>query len=108
MRAEDRARVETARFAWEEGLRSLQEGGRAPREVRLRLVEATTHELRRRVGTTFTLFQLAAEWEDSSSWYLPLAQRVAPKHPSAWDPSVALDAAFGRYARAATDARDRP
>ena len=107
MREADRARIATARFAWEEGLRTLAADRGPLRDVRLRLADAAGDELRRRVGTTFTTLQLAAAWEDAASWFLDLAPRVAPKHPETWDPSVALDAAFGRHARAATDARDR-
>lgn len=101
MTERDEARLATARFAWEEGVRSLAETRSEPTR---RLADAVSDELRRRVGTTFTMLQLVAAWEDASGWFLDLAQRVAPRHPEAWDASVALDAAFGRYARAATDA----
>lgn len=105
MREEDRARIATARFAWEEGARSLAQPGPL-HEPRLRLAAAVRDELRRRVGTTFRLIQLVDAWEDASAWFLDLAPRVAPKNPEAWDPSIALDGAFASYARGATDARD--
>ncbi len=95
-------RVAAAAFAWSEGRARLAEGG-ADDAARRRIVEAVRDELRRRVGTTFTLLQLVAEYDHAQSWYLDLAQRVAPRQPSAWDPAVALDAAFGLHARQAGD-----
>lgn len=69
--------------------------------MRWRIVEAVTVELRRRVGPTFTLRDLVRVYYAASDWYTELAQRVAPGLPEAWDAAVALDAAFGLYARAA-------
>ena len=97
--------VATARFSWEEGLGRLAEP--APPAVvraRRRIMSAVHDELRRRVGVTFRLVDLAREYERASSWYLDLAARVAPREPGAWDPAVTLDAAFGTYMRQATDA----
>lgn len=100
------AAVETARFAWEEGMARLAEPAPpAVARARGRLVEAVHEELRRRVGATFTLRELAAAYAEASGWYLDLAARTAPRQPEAWEPSVTLDGAFGRYARQATDAR---
>jgi hypothetical protein len=98
--------VVAARFSWEQGLERLAEP--APPAVvraRRRIVSAVHDELRRRVGVTFGLGDLAREYEAASSWYLDLAARVAPREPAAWEPAVALDAAFGTYMRQATDAR---
>jgi len=67
-------------------------------------VEAVEDELRRRVGATFTLAQLAQAWAGAPAWYPDLAARVAPRAPEAWDPQGALDGAFGRYMRRAVDA----
>jgi hypothetical protein len=99
----DDPRVATALFAWEEGLRRLDAGGPG-RAARERVVAAVTDELRRRVGASFTLADLARVYEDASDWYLELAARVAPRERDAWDPSVTLDGAFGRYMRQAGDA----
>jgi hypothetical protein len=94
------AAVETASFAWRHGMARLHEPGplRAPR---LRIAEAVTVELRRRVGPTFTLAQLVRAYDEAAGWYTELAARVAPGVPDAWDAAVALDAAFGIYARGA-------
>jgi hypothetical protein len=98
------AEAEAARVAWEEGLARLSAAG-APRGPRQAVVSAVTDELRRRVGVTFTTGELAECYRDASSWYLDLVQRVAPRTPEVWDPAVALDAAFGLYARRASDRR---
>jgi hypothetical protein len=98
--------VAAARFAWDEGLSRL--GRPAPPAVaraRRRIMDAVAEELRRRVGRTFSLRDLARVYDGASSWYLDLAARVAPREPAAWDPSVALDAAFADYSRQAVDAR---
>lgn len=102
----DEAAVAAARFSWDEGASRLAEP--APPRVaraRLRIVEAVHDELRRRVGSTFTVRELVRAYDGASSWYLDLAARVAPREPDAWDPAVTLDGAFAAYARTATDAR---
>jgi hypothetical protein len=99
------AAVASARFAWEEGLARLDEPAPpAVARARRRVMEAVHDELRRRVGATFTLADLARAYGEASSWYLDLAARVAPREPASWDPAVTLDAAFGTYMRQATDA----
>ncbi len=96
----------TARFSWDEGLeRIAQPAPAAVAAARRRIISVVHDELRRRVGVTFTLGQLARAYEGAPSWYLELAARTAPKLPDAWEPSVTMDAAFGTYARGASDAR---
>jgi hypothetical protein len=98
--------VAAARFSWEEGLARLAEP--APAAVvraRRRIMAAVNDELRRRVGLTFTLADLARVYDGASAWYLDLAARAAPREPDSWDPAVALDAAFAGYSRQAVDAR---
>jgi hypothetical protein len=98
--------VAAARFSWDEGLRRLsQPAPPAVARARRRIVAAVDDELRRRVGLTFTLADLARAYDGASSWYLDLAARVAPREPASWDPAVALDAAFAAYSRQAVDAR---
>lgn len=98
------AQVAAARYAWEDGLTRLEPlmpaGG-----TRMRIVGAVHDELRRRVGATFRLSDLARAYDGASSWYLDLAARLAPREPDLWDPAVTLDGAFGLYQRFATDAR---
>jgi len=100
---EDDPAVAAAAFAWEDGRERLAEP-HPLRPLRLRIADAVQEELRRRVGTAFTLAELARVYEDASTWYLELAARLAPRQPEAWDPAVALDGAFGLHMRRATDA----
>lgn len=98
--------VEAARFDWDEGRSRMAAAAPAGlARARRRVIEAVHLELRRRVGATFTLADLARAYRDAPDWYLDLAARTAPREPDAWDPAVALDAAFHAYARGATDAR---
>ena len=103
MTVEDDPAVAAAAFAWEEGRERLAEQHRL-RALRLRIADAVLEEVRRRVGSAFTLAELARVYDDASSWYLDLAARIAPRQPEAWDPAVALDGAFGLHMRRATDA----
>ena len=68
-----------------------------------RVADAIVAELRRRLGGRFSSDELVALYERGTSWYLPIAMRVAPQDPSAWDAAVVLDAAFSRYLREAAD-----
>jgi hypothetical protein len=97
------AEVAACRFAWEDGVRRLGEPGPL-RPVRRAIAQAVTAELRRRLGMTFTVAQLADAYRDASDWYLQLASETAPERPDAWDPAVALDGGFGLFMRQAADA----
>jgi hypothetical protein len=99
--------IAAARFAWEEGLRRLDGDTSQMRALRNEIAFAVTDELRRRLGVTFAVADLAAQYRTASSWYFEVAGRIAPAHPDAWDPAVALDAGFARMARLATDAPGR-
>jgi hypothetical protein len=103
----DDAGIASARFAWEEGARRLDADRSASRAARQRLADAVADELRRRVGVTFTVAQLAAEYARAPEWFTELAHRMAPGDPAVWDASVAMDAGFARYARLAGDAPGR-
>lgn len=104
--SDDAAQLAAARFAWDEGLAAAAQAAAPPVvAARNRITAAVHDELRRRVGSTFTLAELAAAYQDAPSWYLDLASRTAPRVPDAWEPAVTLDAAFATYSRGATDAR---
>ena len=99
------ADVESARRDWEAGWRRLQDESRDPgsAERLSRQVEVVTDELRRRMGTTFTLAELADAYADSERW---ARETVAERAPSAgWVRTLSLvdDAAFHLYARGAVD-----
>jgi hypothetical protein len=97
--------LEGARRDWEDGYRRLREAARDQREAdRLHeQVDVVTAELRRRVGATFTLSELAEAYAGSEPWIrAAVAERAAAP---GWPRSVAVagDAAFHIYARAAID-----
>jgi hypothetical protein len=94
---------ETAVFDWRAGERRLEETPPDERLAMERVVEALLAELRRRIGITFTVDELACLYDQGIDWTLDVAQRVAPDAPWAWDASVVADAAFNRYLRAASD-----
>lgn len=99
--------LESARHQWDEGLRRLEsEGGETARSRHLAvLVDAVTAELRRRVGQTFTLAELAEAYDGSEEWVRDVVARsVQPRfRAGVRDSSIIQDAAFGRYARGAID-----
>ena len=60
-------------------------------------------ELRRRLGGRFSAQELADLYATGTGWCMQTAMRIAPDDPWAWDSSVVVDAAFGRYLREASD-----
>lgn len=99
------AEVESARREWEEGHRRLQDEARretAPERL-LAQVDAVAAELRRRVGGTFTLRELAAAYGDAERWSRDaVAERAAAP---GWPRTLSLveAAAFHEYSRGAQD-----
>ena len=96
--------LESARLEWEHAYRDLTEAARDPlldERVRMQL-DAVTTELRRRVGGTFTLGELADEYVVADGWAREvLAEQAAP----GWPRTLTLieGAAFHLYARGAVD-----
>lgn len=99
------ADVESARRDWLDAHRRLEEESRAPvRGEQLRLqLELVLGELRKRVGSTFTLQELADEYVRSDAWVRSLVaeQAAAPGWPRTL--SVVEGAAFHVYSRGAQD-----
>ena len=94
---------ETAREQWDEGIRRLDQAYPEQVPTLERVTREIQNELRRRVGGRFTLDELTDLYDEGTGWCTDLAVEVAPDEPFAWDARVVADAAFGRYARAATD-----
>lgn len=97
--------VEHARQQWEESARRLEQEARdrAHRLQLLRQVEAVTAELRRRIGETFTLAELAREYARAEVWSREVVAATEP--PPGWPGTLSLveGAAFRAYARGAID-----
>lgn len=99
--------LDSARYQWEEGRRRLEaEGEGTARSKHLwLLVEAVLDDLRRRVGQTFTLADLARTYEGSEDWVRDIVVDAAPPRSRAGfrDTTLVQDAAFAHYARGASD-----
>lgn len=96
--------IASAVFEWQDGARRLQATTGPARTWCFAVVDAVHAELKRRLGRTFTIADLAAQHREAAEWFLPLAAEVAPRHPEAHDPAITLDGAFAMYMRRATDA----
>jgi hypothetical protein len=93
-----------ARHQWEAALRRVdaQRGERLEHERTYEDIDVVTKELRRRIGGTFTLEQLAEVYERAEDWARDiLEERDSPGWPARL--TLVLDAAFGLYARGALD-----
>jgi hypothetical protein len=91
--------VENALFQWEEGERRLREAPEPARSDLERASRVVLDELRRRLGSSFSLDELADLYARDVDWASSLAQREAAGTDSPW----VVDAAFNRYAREATN-----
>jgi hypothetical protein len=99
--------VENARQQWKEGHRRLESRAH-DRKAYLRLnaqVESLLDELRRRIGQTYTLEQLAAVYAEAEPWSRDAAASGTPAGDAARPEDFATveDAAFHLYARGALD-----
>ena len=97
--------TETVRREWEEGNRRLEELLRDPvaRPRLLAQLEVVTDELRKRVGQSFTLEELAAAYARADDWArAAVGERAATP---GWPRTLAIvqDAAFHKYQRGAVD-----
>ena len=101
------ATLEATRDEWEEGYRRLEAdaGDRQRYAQLLAELELVLDELRRRVGQTFTLDELAATYAGADRW---VQGAVAEREPAPGWPArltTVQDAAFHVYSRGAVDYR---
>jgi hypothetical protein len=94
--------VQLARRQWEEGSRRFDEESKSDPRL-LAAFEVVTDELRKRVGQTFSLDQLASAYANAEDW----SRTAVAEHAAfpGWPRSLTTvqDAAFHAYARRATD-----
>lgn len=96
--------LDIAIFQWEEGyanVRNLREP-----EVKRRLdrvVNAIHSELRKRLGSVFSVSELADLYGTGTDWCLELALDLSPEGGPPPNASTATDAAFYLYMREASD-----
>lgn len=97
--------LDVVRREWEEGYRRFEAASRDPVAAeRLRTqLEVVTDELRRRIGQTFTLDELAVVYERADAWAHDAVSEHAPT--PGWPRALAMvqDAAFHLYQRGAVD-----
>ena len=87
--------VENALYQWQDGEWRLRDTPEPERTQLERAAMIVLDELRRRLGSTFVLDELAAYYGEDTDWATELASRYAP----AGDAAAVVDAAFARYAR---------
>ena len=95
---------EHVRHEWEESARRLEaaSGDAGLYRALLEQVEVVTGELRKRVGQTYTLADLAHAYLDAERWAAAtLAEEEAPRWPQ--NLATVVGAAFHRYSRGALD-----
>jgi glutathione S-transferase len=99
--------IENAKHQWEEGYRRFEADAReTERAERLyRQLDTILAALRRRVGESFSVADLAAAYDGAEDWAREIVGDTDP--PPGWERSIALvtDAAFHVYARGAADYR---
>lgn len=97
--------VTAARLAWEEGGRRFELEARdahradALHEQR----DAVLEELRRRLGPTFTLAELADAYAGAERWLREVVEERAPSQGWARTVTLAGDSAFQLFSRQAQD-----
>jgi hypothetical protein len=94
---------ETAIYQWQRGERRLKEAPPERTPLLERVVGELVAELRRRLGGRFSAQELTDLYAAGTGWCMQTAMTAAPDDPWAWDSSVVVDAAFGRYLREASD-----
>jgi hypothetical protein len=98
--------IESMRRDWSDGERRLA-AARLREPARAvaydRVVAELRRNLRRRVGQTFSLADLAEVYAGSARWARDVAQRAAPGAAYAHDLAVTADAVFADAARQASD-----
>jgi hypothetical protein len=99
------ADVESARRDWEDAYRRLGEASRDPQRAEgLHLqLKVVTEELRKRVGSIYTLGELAAEYRGADHWVRDVVAEKAAA--PGWLPALSIveGAAFLLYSRGAVD-----
>ncbi|HKF80989.1 MAG TPA: hypothetical protein VKB17_09220 [Thermoleophilaceae bacterium] len=91
--------LENALFQWREGEQRLRDAEDTERRQLESAAETVVDELRRRLGSSFLIEELAAFYAQGTDWAAELAQR----YTSGTEAAYVVDAAFARYAREASD-----
>ena len=91
--------LDNALFQWREGERRLADTPEPARADLERAVAGVVDELRKRLGSSFILDELADLYGEGTDW----ATQLADRHGAGTDAAVVVDAAYARYAREASN-----
>jgi hypothetical protein len=91
--------LENAMYQWRDGEDRVREATGMDAFQLERSVAAVQDELRRRLGSTFSLVELSDLYGGGTDW----AEDVAIRASSGGDTAAVVDCAFARYAREASD-----
>jgi hypothetical protein len=91
--------LDNALFQWREGERRLAATPEPARADLERSVATVVDELRKRLGSSFVLDELADLYGEGTDW----ATELAARRGAGTDAAVVVDAAFARYAREASN-----
>jgi hypothetical protein len=91
--------LENALFQWREGERRLADTPDPARADLERAVAGVVDELRKRLGSSFILDELADLYGEGTDW----ATELADRYGAGTDAALVVDAAYARYAREASN-----
>jgi hypothetical protein len=91
--------LENALYQWRDGNRRLAQVSEPARADLDRAADVVVEELRKRLGSTFLLEELADLYAHGTDW----ATELAGRHAAGTDAAAVVDAAFARYAREASN-----
>jgi hypothetical protein len=91
--------LENALYQWREAERRLADTPEPARADLERAVEVVVDELRKRLGSSFVLDELADLYGEGTDW----ATELADRRGAGTDAATVADAAFARYAREASN-----
>jgi hypothetical protein len=91
--------LDNALFQWREGERRVADSPEPARADLERAVGAVVDELRKRLGSSFVLDELADMYGEGTDW----ATELADRRGASTDAAIVVDAAFARYAREASN-----
>jgi hypothetical protein len=91
--------LENALYQWREGERRIAQASEPVQADLDTATDVVVEELRRRLGSSFVVDELADLYGRDTDWALEIARRNA----AGTDAASVVDAAFGRYVREAKD-----
>jgi hypothetical protein len=91
--------LENALYQWRDGDQRLAERAEPARTDLDQAADVIIGQLRKRLGSTFLVEELADLYQQGTDWATDLAGR----HAAGTDAAAVVDAAFARYAREASN-----